>query len=135
MTRSGYIWCHDVLGILAQHNWFDFYSDISLKQQTADRHVAPLGYNILIREPTSFFLFSPECACLVKTQQIPITIFWNQDLSHTRQARASLPLCPFYIPRFLLLFLELFQWCGILLFLILFLSVHHHDCKPTLMLI
>jgi len=29
---------------LDQHAWLDFYSGSSLKQQSADRHVAPLGH-------------------------------------------------------------------------------------------
>jgi hypothetical protein len=34
--------------VLDQHAELDFYSASSLKQQSASRHVAPLGHNILI---------------------------------------------------------------------------------------
>ena len=44
------------------------YSAISLKQQSAGRHIAPLGHIILIpSQPV--FAFTP---CLVEKQQIPI---------------------------------------------------------------
>ena len=44
--------------VLDQHAELDFYSASSLKQQSADRHVAPLGHIILIqRQPV--FAFSP----------------------------------------------------------------------------
>ena len=38
----------DVLFVLDQHANLDFYSASSLKQQSAGRHVAPLGHIILI---------------------------------------------------------------------------------------
>ena len=38
----------DVRFILGQHSYLDFYSDSSLKQQSADRQVAELGQIILI---------------------------------------------------------------------------------------
>jgi len=41
----------------------DFYSASSLKQQSADRHVAPLGQIILIPSQPVFSL-SPECYML-----------------------------------------------------------------------
>ena len=34
--------------VLDQHAELDFYSASSLKQQSADRHIAPLGHIILI---------------------------------------------------------------------------------------
>jgi len=38
----------EVRFVLDQHAELDFYSASSLKQQSADRHVAPLGHIILI---------------------------------------------------------------------------------------
>ena len=38
----------EVRFLLGQHAYFDFYSASSLKQQSADRHVAALGHIILI---------------------------------------------------------------------------------------
>jgi hypothetical protein len=46
------------------------YSASSLKQQTANRHVAPLGHNILIRR-NQYLLFLLNAACLAEKQQIP----------------------------------------------------------------
>jgi len=44
--------------VLDQHTELDFYSASSLKQQSVDRHVAPLGHIILIpSQPV--FAFSP----------------------------------------------------------------------------
>ena len=48
-----------------------FYSAISLKQHSADKHVAPIGHIILIPSQPAFAL-SPNAACLAKKQQIPI---------------------------------------------------------------
>jgi hypothetical protein len=45
-----------------EHAELDFYSASSLKQQSADRHVVPLGQ----------MLFLLNAACLVEKQQIPI---------------------------------------------------------------
>ena len=36
----------EVRFVLGQHYWLDFYSAKSLKQQSVDRHVAPLGHII-----------------------------------------------------------------------------------------
>jgi len=41
---------------LDQHAELDFYSASSLKQQSANRHVAPLGHIILIPSQTVFAL-------------------------------------------------------------------------------
>jgi hypothetical protein len=42
-------WNDDEVGfVLDQHAELDFYSASSLKQQSTDRHVAPLGHIILI---------------------------------------------------------------------------------------
>jgi hypothetical protein len=42
--------------VLNQHSEFDFYSANSLKQQSAGRHVAPLGHIILIPNQQVFAL-------------------------------------------------------------------------------
>ena len=49
--------------VLDQHAELDFYSAGSLKQQPADRHVAPLGHIILIPSQPVFAL-SPQCCVL-----------------------------------------------------------------------
>jgi hypothetical protein len=48
---------------LDQHTELDFYSAISPKQQSAGRHVAPLGHIILIPSQPVFAL-SPYC-CVI----------------------------------------------------------------------
>ena len=50
----------------------DIYSASSLKQQSADRHVAPLGHIILIPSQSVFLL---TAACLAEKQDIPIIVF------------------------------------------------------------
>ena len=42
--------------VLDQHAELDFYSASSLKQQSADRHVAPLGHIILLPNQPVFAL-------------------------------------------------------------------------------
>ena len=42
--------------VLDQHAEFDFYSASSLKQQSAGRHLAPLGHFILIPSQPVFAL-------------------------------------------------------------------------------
>jgi hypothetical protein len=42
--------------VLDQHAELDFYSASSLKQQSADKHVAPLGHIILIPSQPVFAL-------------------------------------------------------------------------------
>jgi hypothetical protein len=42
--------------VLDQHSELDFYSASSLKQQSAGRHVAPLGHIILIPSQPVFAL-------------------------------------------------------------------------------
>ena len=50
--------CNYIWFVLDQHAKLDFYSASSLKQQSADRLVAPLGHIILIpRQPV--FALSP----------------------------------------------------------------------------
>jgi len=58
MGRTSYIQWNDddVCFVLDQHAEFDFYSASSLKQQSADRHVAPLGHIILIPSQAAFAL-------------------------------------------------------------------------------
>ena len=46
----------EVRFVLDQHADLDFYSASSLKQQSADRHVAPLGHIILILSQPVFTL-------------------------------------------------------------------------------
>jgi hypothetical protein len=49
----------------------DFYSASSLKQQSADRYVSPLGHIILIlSQPAVLFLLN--VVCIAEKQQIPI---------------------------------------------------------------
>ena len=56
MWRKGYIqWDdNDIHFVPDQHAEFDFYSASSLKQQSVGRHVAPLGYVILISSQPVF---------------------------------------------------------------------------------
>jgi len=57
---------------LDQHAYLYFYSASSLKQQSADRHIAALGHIILIpSQPVLLFLLN--AACLAEKQQIPIS--------------------------------------------------------------
>jgi hypothetical protein len=48
----------EVRFVLDQHTEMDFYSARSLKQQSAVRHVGPLGHIILIPSRPVFALFS-----------------------------------------------------------------------------
>ena len=56
---------------LDQHVQLEFYSVSSLKQQSADRHVATLGSIILIPSQPVFD-GSLHASCLAEKQQIPI---------------------------------------------------------------
>jgi hypothetical protein len=48
--------------VLDQHAELDFYNASSLKQQSAGRHVAPLGHIILIpNQPVVLFLLNDAC--------------------------------------------------------------------------
>jgi hypothetical protein len=60
MARTRYIqWDdNDVRFVLEQHAQLDFYSASSLKQQSAVRHVVPLGHIILISSQPVFALSS-----------------------------------------------------------------------------
>jgi hypothetical protein len=60
MARTSYIQWNDgdVLFVLDQHTELDFNSASSLKQQSASRHVAPIGHVIVIpSQPV--FVFTP----------------------------------------------------------------------------
>jgi hypothetical protein len=46
----------EVRFVLDQHIWLDFYSANSLRQHSADRHVAPLGHIIPIPRQPAFAL-------------------------------------------------------------------------------
>ena len=68
--------------VLDQHPLLDFYNDSSLKQQSAVRHVAPLGHIIL------------NDVCLAKKQQIQLYSLWfdpigarTHGLPHSRRER------------------------------------------------
>jgi hypothetical protein len=55
----------DVRFVVDQHDELDFYKASSLKQQSAGRHVAPLGHILLwFRTKQSFFVFLLNIACL-----------------------------------------------------------------------
>jgi hypothetical protein len=61
---------NEVHFVLDQHAELDYHSASSLKQQSADRHVAPLRHTILILSFQSLlFLFTT--VCLAEKQQIP----------------------------------------------------------------
>ena len=64
----------EVRFVLDQHAELDFYSARSLKQQSVDRHVTPLGHIILIPSHHSL-LFLLNAACLAEKQQIPSLVF------------------------------------------------------------
>jgi hypothetical protein len=63
MTRMSYIqWDDDIRYVLDQHAWMDFYSNSSLKQQSAGRNVASLGHIILIPiQPVLLLLLNATC--------------------------------------------------------------------------
>ena len=67
----------EVRFVLDQHAYLDLYSASSLKQQSMDRHVAPLGHIILVLSQPVFLL---NAACLVEKQQIPISylLLWHE---------------------------------------------------------
>jgi hypothetical protein len=64
LSQVNFQWDDDeVRFVLDQHAELDFYSASSLKQQSAGRHVAPLGHIILIPSQPVFAL-SPLCCAL-----------------------------------------------------------------------
>ena len=62
----------EVRFVLHQHAELDIYSASSLKQQSVDRLVAPLGHIILIFRANQSLLLLLNAACLEEKQQIPI---------------------------------------------------------------
>jgi hypothetical protein len=58
----------EVRFVLDQHAELDFYSTSSMKQQSAGRHVAPLGHIILIQSQPVFatLVFLLNAACLAE---------------------------------------------------------------------
>jgi hypothetical protein len=60
----------EVRFVLDEHTELDFYSASSLKQQSTNRHVAPLGHIILIQSQPVFAL---NPACLAEKQEIQIS--------------------------------------------------------------
>jgi hypothetical protein len=78
MARTGLVqqgnlqWDDDeVRFVLDQHAELDFYSPSSLKQQSAGRHVAPLGHIMQILSQPVFAILH-NAAYLAEKQQIPI---------------------------------------------------------------
>ena len=70
--------------VLKQHPELDIDSASSLKQQSAGRHVAPLGHIILIPSQPVFAL-SPECCVLREaTHTNGIVLVWPDRCSNTR---------------------------------------------------
>jgi hypothetical protein len=74
----------EVRFVLDQHTWLDFYSAISPKQQSTDRHVTQLGHIIIIL----------NAACFTEKQQNQFYILWfdligarTHYLPHLRRAR------------------------------------------------
>ena len=55
--------------VLDQPAFFDFYSASSLKQQSADRHVAPLGHIILLPRQPVFALSPLNAAALWRSNK------------------------------------------------------------------
>ena len=60
---------NEVSFVLDLYAELDYYSASSLKQQSAGRHVAPLGLTILLPSQAVLVLSSN---CVVERQQIPI---------------------------------------------------------------
>ena len=87
----------DVCFVLDQHAQLDYFSDGSLKQQSAGRHVAPLGHIILIlsQPPTVFALTSYNNAtCLAEKQQISIFIVFGLNPHSTTFETSTLTITP-----------------------------------------
>ena len=78
--------------VLDQHVELEFYSASSMEQQSADRHVAPLGHIILIPSQlvTSLLLFL-NAVCLAEKQFYSLlfdpTGAQTHDIPHSRRAR------------------------------------------------
>jgi hypothetical protein len=54
--QINFLWGDEIRFVLDQRAELDFYSASSLKQQSAGRHVAPLGHIILIPSQPVFAL-------------------------------------------------------------------------------
>jgi hypothetical protein len=68
------VYAYEIFIDSLKHTQKDFYSASSLKQQSADRHVALLGHIISIPgQPVLFFLLN--AACLAEKQEIPMHPF------------------------------------------------------------
>jgi len=63
---------NEVRFVLDEHAQLNLYNASSLKQQSADRHVAPLGHIILIPSQPVFVLPLND-VCLAEKQHIPIS--------------------------------------------------------------
>ena len=68
----------DVHFLLDQHAYLDFYCASSLKQQSADRHVAPLGHIFLILTQAVFAL---TLCCCIPSREAANTNFVVSDLT------------------------------------------------------
>ena len=84
-TRTSYF--SEVRFILDQHSYLDFYSASSLKQQSADRHVAPLGHIDLIQSQP--VLLSLHIWCMLskevaRTNVIVFRLTSTHDLPYSR---------------------------------------------------
>ena len=94
MARTSYIQWNDddVRFVLDQHAELDFYSASSLNQQSASRHVAPIGHIFWFRVNQSVF-FLLNVACLAEKQQIHIlySLVWpDRDSNpHSTALKAS----------------------------------------------
>jgi hypothetical protein len=71
------IWNDDDEGrlVLDPHVKLNFHSSSSLKQQSADRHVAPLGYIILIPSQPVFALSHERCVFSGKATYTNFIVF------------------------------------------------------------
>ena len=76
MARTSRCDDNDVRFVLVQLPYLNFYSASSLKQQSAGRHVIPLGHIMMV--PCQTFL---NAACLAEKQQIPIVFSDRSDIA------------------------------------------------------
>jgi len=63
--------------VLDQQAWLDFISACSLKQQFADRCVAPIGHIILIQSQPIFAFSLSNAACLAETTNTKFTVWFD----------------------------------------------------------
>jgi hypothetical protein len=93
---------HEVSFVLDQHAELDFYSAISLKQQSTNRHVAPLGHIILIPSQSDFSLFSlklvlvmiwlKNCWVGIKQQSLNHSLPFMEKTNYKRKNLTKTPL-------------------------------------------